>query len=920
MKQELKFNGYTAQPSDYECQDGDLAAVLNLMPEKGSLRPVSRPYVNSSFDEENVIYIHGGRYILYNITDKNVTWCMNMYQTRYDLTTISENLKKPIQVTSIGNTLILLFSSEMRYFLWMEESSSYLSLGSQIPETVLSFGLQGQVIDKDDYDTGHISLNQSMSITGDIPDADVDQITNAVLAKVNKFIADEATNVGKFVMPFFVRYAFRLYDGTLTRQSAPILMIAASDTTPIAVMSFSHYVQDAYNEFGFKVIGVTHKLDYAVRSQAQINAIKNWKDIVRSIDIFVSAPLYKYDQSGKCKAIESFSESGWYCVCKHTAQASRFSQSTYPLRYQKNTLYRLREQQVEDNIVHHDEYLRRVVLPQLTSDAFDEKVKSCSTFYFLKSIPLDELATSRTIIEIPDDYLQSLVTRESLPDDYDSHDKLIARYAFPYNSRLNITNMSKELFRGFEPLCSLNYTDGYAYDVAHVTQNPLEHDTPETLRCFVYIHQDGKDIIVESVTGTIAEYAPILYFYYPNPKAYKALFVRGSSKFEIPLTGHPLLNGAVYFAGWTGLTETPSATVPTASSSRKIEIRNKIYTSEVNNPFLFPLLAINTVSSGQVIGLASAAKALSEGQFGQFPMYAFTNDGVWALEVSAQTGAFSARQPITRDVCINPDSITQIDSAVLFATNRGIMMIAGSQAVCISDVMNNNEEPFDFTAMPLSANIEALLGLSSGSGSGSGSGSDSSDDVFPEQPFTKEFLSECQMLYSYNRQIIIVFNANFGYAYIYSLESKQWGMMKSDLISKVDSYPRAYVMTSRAYRLVDYSRYHLGNNDAVTVLSPQFLITRPLKLDPALKDVHKTIDNIIVRGNFVKGHVKVVLYGSRDIRTWFPIATSVDHYLRGFSGTPYKYFRIALICNLTHDESIWGCSIQYTPRLVNQPR
>ena len=66
--------------------------------------------------------------------------------------------------------------------------------------------------------------------------------------------------------------------------------------------------------------------------------------------------------------------------------------------------------------------------------------------------------------------------------------------------------------------------------------------------------------------------------------------------------------------------------------------------------------------------------------------------------------------------------------------------------------------------------------------------------------------------------------------------------------------------------------------------------------------------------------MKVVLYGSRDLRTWFPVASSVDHYLRGFSGTPYKYFRIALVCTLTHKESIWGCTIQYTPRLVNQPR
>ena len=38
-------------------------------------------------------------------------------------------------------------------------------------------------------------------------------ITNQVLAKINKFIAEESTQKGKFIFPFLVRYAYRLYDG-----------------------------------------------------------------------------------------------------------------------------------------------------------------------------------------------------------------------------------------------------------------------------------------------------------------------------------------------------------------------------------------------------------------------------------------------------------------------------------------------------------------------------------------------------------------------------------------------------------------------------------------------------------------------------------------------------------------------------------
>jgi hypothetical protein len=96
------------------------------------------------------------------------------------------------------------------------------------------------------------------------------------------------------------------------------------------------------------------------------------------------------------------------------------------------------------------------------------------------------------------------------------------------------------------------------------------------------------------------------------------------------------------------------------------------------------------------------------------------------------------------------------------------------------------------------------------------------------------------------------------------------------------------------------------------------LITRPLKLDQP--DILKTIDTIIQRGYFRKGHVKTILYGSRDLFNWQLIYSSTDHYLRGFRGTPYKYFRIVLLCSLTKDESIFGCTVQYTPRLLDQPR
>ena len=141
-------------------------------------------------------------------------------------------------------------------------------------------------------------------------------------------------------------------------------------------------------------------------------------------------------------------------------------------------------------------------------------------------------------------------------------------------------------------------------------------------------------------------------------------------------------------------------------------------------------------------------------------------------------------------------------------------------------------------------------------------------------------------------------------------ESKQWGMMQSNIADSVNAYPDALAVIDNG-SLVNFS-------DESDDTYKNIVISRPIKLDAF--DIHKSVDTIIQRGVFHKGHVKSVLFASNDLYNWVPVWSSVDHYLRGFRGTPYKYLRIALLTGLTKDEGITGCSVQFTPRLNNQPR
>lgn len=939
MIKELQYKGYATEPSDYECPDGQLATSLNLINEDNQLKPVFQPSELAELPSGyKVVYIHDTNtfthYIIFQASTNKLYWI--------DESVVTDAVQKPVtsaeittelektnpdrelhsfgateiyNVNGIGNTLVVLTTEGMHYLLWKDDTEGYLYLGTHLPELPISFGLQGEMQKSDDF---RIEFDYIEAITKtaddgttydslpEFSDENKKKISSQVLAKVNKFISDRSTKKGKFMYPFFARYAYRLYDGNLVMHSSPVLMTCSTSCAPIAVWNaIENRIGASFADIS--IVGLLHSLDYAVVNLSDLTNLRKWSDIVKSVEIFVSKPIYTYDQNGECDRFFNYNEYGdkmWgYTICKHTNQAA--DSNKYPIRYQMKDMGYLYQMTFDPD--NPDKRKGGILgLPRKSEEAIKEDIMNVSSFYLIKSINLEQLKMERTIININDDYLQSLINREVMKDDFDSHDLLIPDYSFTYNSRLNISGIKKRLFTGFSATEMLNYTDGYVR-----YGNGAADDRTIIITIYVYIKQSGKDIVV-SRNGIIGKNAPFLFMFYPNQNAYKAVVGYRPFKenhnivlyYEIPLEKHDFINGSFFYGGWEDITRLdyyPEVPAETSIVNRTVDIKNKIYTSEVNNPFYFPVLGINTVGTGTIIGISAAAKAMSQGQFGQFPLYAFTTDGVWALEVSA-TGTYSARQPITRDVCINTDSITQIDSSVLFATDRGIMLISGSQTQCITDSIFS-EAPFNVLDLPCIDQLHAKLGHTS-------------DACLPVKPFLG-FLAGCQMVYDYVHQRIFVYNPTkengtplYTYAYVFSLKSKMWGMVYSNLAATINSYPDALAMT-QDNKLVSFS-------DTDETESKGLYITRPLKLEAA--NVHKTISALIQRGHFRRGDVATVLYGSRDLFTWHLVWSSKDHYLRGFRGTPYKYFRIAGLATLTDGKSIFGASVNVEHCLNNQLR
>lgn len=757
----------------------------------------------------------------------------------------------------------------------------------------------------DFVDRGAMSPSKSASGTIEILEGFENNITGkvinyndsnytAIAATINEFVAKQATDKDKFIYPFFVRYALRLSDGSHARISEPILMIPNSGYAPFI----------SFNEGGNKLYL------YAFIADLQcvfLNSIEEkWKDFVSGVDVFVSEQVYPYNQGANFDASKNLFS---YALIRKENNINQVKGTSYGyVEYQyAQAKYDLYEEarkifQFGDLDLRENWQIIKIAPVENTK----EKLENVSQFYLAHSFNFDEIKyevddiglDKYTTIKLKEGTLSSLVVRHPLSDDDQlSNCTFLNAHLTTYNQRLHLFDYNLQHAKPTVP----NRQNGqiYRYD---------SYGYGELYLLQVYIRTAQGERVVESA-GDDADFnysTDTPWFFYPHNGAYKAvLYFKGTNNetniAALNLKQHPILNGAYWMADTIDGSMTITSVVDSdnAVCAQVDDIShypNAVLQSNVATPFLFPSSLMTSLGVQKISALSSAAKALSQGQFGQFPLYAFTSEGVWALEVSS-TGTYTAKQPITRDVCRNPNAVTQLDSAVIFPTDRGIMLLSGSQVQCISEAINS-EYPFDVRKLPGFEKLHNMLNHKP-----------STDKCLPTLPFS-EFLKQCQMIYDYVHQRIIVYAPNITYAYVLSLKTKQWGMMFSNITSHLNAYPEALAVDANNNVL----NFSVQKDEAVKCL----YVTRPLKLESA--NVLKTIDTLIQRGMFSKGNVSTVLYGSRDLQNWYLVWSSKDHYLQGFRGSPYKFFRIAGVASLSPDENIFGASVSFAPRQTNNIR
>lgn len=732
----------------------------------------------------------------------------------------------------------------------------------------------------------------------DVAGAKIDWTTR-VLGSYNRFIAEQHKE-NKFVFPFYVRYAYELYDGSLIMHSYPVLMIPNS-RGPIFALDGRYGLFADMNDnnqtyekvrlyfrgrtYGFAST-LMHKI--AALTTEEQERLENWKDLIRGIAIYVTPPIYNYNQGGQVL--------GWHSM--HSADPANNNEDPWEKHYTVGKVvdangtrltsgetkmdYAFAHWLTNDTFVPWDSTSQHkapgycMTVPMKEDKEVLELHESAGQFFKLAEIEYDKLiemtrnGTTDGKVEIGKRKLMSIASQDQMQDDNGSHDTKSAEVLYGYNRRLNMAGVEKVLH---SPIA---LESQWAHDYNLDNHGKMYQE-------IVSVANGGRTATLRTTGNNMAVSSP-KYLFYPNTYAREIVLVKDGTtlKYRFKLKEHKALNGMFWLGDFMNSADCINDSLLTGSAAAAIDVSggeenksvdesNKIYTSETDNPFVIPFGNINIAGGGEVRALCAATQAMSQGQFGQHPMYCFTSEGVWALTVN-DTGGWTTIQPVTRDVITAGTKPLSLDSTVVFLTERGLLQLAGSDVKVLSDVLQN-ADPLTglnkLTALCDATGNEGLLGIATALAEG-------------------KFGEKAWLGYDYDNARIYVTPWDDGKTYgthgswVYNLKSGLWTQASTTIDRQVPTYPELETQSDGKVVRISVDRAVQGN-----LREKGLVISRPIKL--ADMGLLKRWREIAMRGRFkpYSTAVQVALWGTRDWIDHALVASSTRNRLTRWSGSPY---------------------------------
>jgi|GEM_PF-3068114 len=635
-------------------EEGATRSLVNLRPKNGAMHPVSpRKILQDLSQSYNIVFVHRGNDYENWIGTIGGTVYYDIRDANPDAITVIGTSVNGIE--QIGNTLSIVTDDSVFYLFFRNGQYRFLGEMPQCPP--LSFKTSTVMSHAKYYfinEYGHGTITRT---TDNFLKSAKGLINKAMDVLVNGGVDENGDPIAaqgyQLFDACFVRYAFRLYDGTLTKHSPPILIMPVRNILDLKRL---YYNFDAAGELDDA--SYTDVYGYRIYTWFDLTGFSEWADIIQSVDLFMSAPL-GISQVDNIKDLPTSSSATFW---------DRQAITLIPAEALKN-------------------------------------VANTSSFYLVKSF---ELGTSASVLS-PYEFLsenkdvssaENLIQQEVMTDDNFSNHKYGAKVSYAYNNRLHLADIKTTFFKGFNP-------DYFLWLDANVTTygnyNGYKYaDAPgpiwDSLLIEVEINTGlANEKVYKGLYNTDASgiYKLFLsgFISYPDPRAKKLTVYRHSSGswykvLAVNLKEHNFLNLAYYLNdGLNPIVQTTNTALsasPYSSTPVTLQEGNKIKVSELSNPLSFLNKNVYQAGSGEILAVATNSMNVADRNYGQYPLYIFTTQGIWTLAVGTGEVVYSTlsaptypEAPTTKVVCSTP-------FGVVFTGPRGLMLINGQSVELLS--------------------------------------------------------------------------------------------------------------------------------------------------------------------------------------------------------------------------------------------
>lgn len=447
--------------------------------------------------------------------------------------------------------------------------------------------------------------------------------------------------------------------------------------------------------------------------------------------------------------------------------------------------------------------------------------------------------------------------------------KMIGKSMYEYNSRLHLLGVNMEFFKGeiiapnvhqFTTIDAL-YTEQYFTSGSVIFKTTLE-DNNETLVCYA-----KKNAAVFYSDKNYSKYIALPNMItYPDVRAkkieayYEDVYGDIYLLHEFPLIKAPE-NGLAYYQDFSTELVTKflpfiinnEVTLDFTDEHNKTMFHNRIAVSNIDNGYVFEYANVIDINNRNTIinGVETIYQSFTENTFGLYPLYVFTNQGIFALESKDATTIYSNIVPISSQITDEYFHSISASGSVFFITQKGIHSLRDTSCKYISSNIEKHQH----------------------------AGIDFSD-----------YLQGSTLIYVPYYDEIIINNSLYPYCYLYSIQKDEF--------------------TTKDFGYSQISKDKIIKDNGVYSLLYSENISMPLfSYIESNADMFGTMDKKRIRGFEVSGMFKcdarLIILGSNNAIQWNEIKSinACDKRLKKCSGS-WRYLKYSLSSSYIELDSV----------------